>query len=326
MLDLRQLRYFIAIVEQGSISRAAGVLHVAQPALSLHIRNMEEYLGTALLLRTPRGVAPTEAGTILLGHARVILDQLTVAEEEIRGNLEDPSGEVRLGLPGTIAQILAVPLITSTHRRYPRIRLRVAEAMSGFVMEWLHDARVDLAVLYGAGDGRGILAEPVLEEELQFFAPARALPGESLPPPQKPIAFAEAAGMPLILPGQGHGLRDQLDRIAATRDSTVNAVIDVDSYTNIKALVREGLGVSILPRNAIAAEVAEGSLRAWRITTPEIRRSVFLAHAADRPMTHAVATIRDLAREILHDLARTGKWIGASTIGQDQDSPPIRKG
>lgn len=314
MIDIRQLRYFAAIVEQGSISRAAGVLHVAQPALSLHIRNMEDYLGTALLLRTSRGVAPTEAGSILLGHARVILNQLADAEEDIRGNLSDPSGEVRLGLPGTIARILAVPLITATHRRYPKIRLRISEAMSGFVLEWLRNARVDLAVLYSGTDERGISAQALLEEELQFFAPKQPLPGESLPPPNRPIRFAQAAATPMILPSTGHGLRDQLDQTAAAMGKTLNAVIDVNSYGNIKELAREGLGCSILPRNAIATEVAAGSLRAWRITEPEIRRRVFLAHASDRPMTNAVATIRNLAHDTLHDLVRTGEWIGAVTL------------
>ncbi|MFV0383478.1 LysR substrate-binding domain-containing protein [Paracoccus sp. (in: a-proteobacteria)] len=318
MIDLRQLRYFVAIVEQGSISRAAGVLHVAQPALSLHVRNMEAHLGTALLFRTPRGVEPTEAGTILLNHARVILDQLTVAEEEIRGNLSDPSGDVRLGLPGTIAQILAVPLITATHRRYPKIRLRIAEAMSGFVLEWLRDGRVDLAVLYGGAEEQGIAAQPVLEEELQFFAPAQPAPDEALPPSGGLIAFRQVAGMPLILPGEGHGLRDQLERVAITVDTALNVMIDVDSYANIKALVHEGLGCSILPRNAIAADAAAGSLRAWQIAGPAIRRRVFLAHSSERPMTNAVATIRNLARDTLRDLARNDEWAGAALVGDEQ--------
>src|SRR5690606_260802 len=147
-MDIRQLRYFVAIAEQGSFSRAAALLHIAQPALSLHVRNMEFDLGTPLLFRSPKGVVPTEAGEILLRNARIIIDQLAIAEEEIRGHDNDPSGEVRLGLPGTISQILAVPLITAARTRYPKIKLRIAEAMSGFVLEWMRDARIDLAILY----------------------------------------------------------------------------------------------------------------------------------------------------------------------------------
>lgn len=314
MIDLRQLRYFIAIVEQGSISRAAGVLHVAQPALSLHIRNMEAHLGTPLLFRTPRGVQPTQAGAILLHHARIILGQMTAAEEEVRGTHSDPSGEVRLGLPGTIAQILAVPLTTQTHRRYPRIRLHIAEAMSGFVREWLRDARIDLAVLYGDADGHGITTQPILQEALQFFGPASPLPDEVLPPSGTTIAFADAIATPLILPTRGHGLRDLLTRISG--EAGVNAVIDIDSYANIKALVRSGMGYSILPQNALATEAAQGSLRVWNIREPALHRQVVLAHASERPMPNTVMLIHRLCAEILHELVETGQWQGAGSPRQ----------
>lgn len=311
MMDVRQLRYFVAIVEQGSFSKAATFLHVAQPALSLHVRNMEADLGTALLFRAPRGVEPTKAGTILLRHARIILDQLTVAEEEIRGDQNDPEGEVRLGVPGTIGQILAVPLITATHLRYPKIKLRIAEAMSGFILEWMREERVDLAILYGRAEEHGIKTEPLLEEELQFFGPAAGLRDEPLPAPGTDLSFRDVTKLPLILPGKGHGLRELLNRHADAAHDELNTVIDVDSYSNIKALVEEGLGYSILPENAIAAEVAGNRLRSWTIAEPRIVRSIHLAHSASRPMTNAVAVVLALARETLRDLAHTGRWVGA---------------
>lgn len=310
-MDLRQLRYFVAIVEQGSFSRAATFLHVAQPALSLHVRNMEADLGTPLLFRTPRGVEPTEAGSILLRHARIILNQLTVAEEEIRGHQNDPEGEVRLGVPGTIGQVLAVPLITAVHLRYPKIKLRLAEAMSGFILEWLREERIDLAILYGQADEHDIRTEQLLEEQLQFFGPSADLRAEALPPPGSELSFSQVAGLPLILPGPGHGLRELLNHHANDAKVDLNAVINVDSYSNIKSLVEEGLGYSVLPENAIAGEVAELRLRSWTIAEPRIVRSIYLAHSANRPMTNAVSVVLALARETLRDLARTGRWAGA---------------
>ncbi|WP_290686590.1 MULTISPECIES: LysR substrate-binding domain-containing protein [unclassified Haematobacter] len=314
MIDLRQLRYFVAIVEQGSLSRAGNFLHVAQPALSRHVLNMEADLGAALLFRTPSGVEPTEAGRILLRHARIILDQLTVAEEEIRGHLNDPEGEVRLGVPGTIGQILAVPLITSVHLRYPKIKLRIAEAMSGFILEWLRDERIDLAVLYGQAAEHGIHTEQLLAEALQFFGPAEGLRSEQFPPPGSDLSFGRVAELPLIVPDKGHGLRDLLDRHAKAAAIELNTIIDVDSYSNIKALVAEGLGYSVLPENAITAEVGEGRLRSWTISGPQVVRHIYLAHSTNRPMTNAVSVVLALARETLRDLARTGRWIGAQVI------------
>ncbi|MFT4151115.1 MAG: LysR substrate-binding domain-containing protein [Paracoccaceae bacterium] len=310
-MDARQLRYFVAIVEQGSFSRAAALLHIAQPALSLHVRNMEADLGTQLLFRSPKGVVPTEAGAILLRNARIILDQFAVAEEEIRGHENDPAGEVRLGLPGTIGEILSVPLIRAAHLRYPKIKLRIAEAMSGFVLEWMRDARIDLAVLYRDVSDHGIVTIRLLEEELRFFGPAEDAARPDLPPSGQTMPYGWIQHLPLILPGANHGLRELLARHALAAALDLNTVIDVDSYGNIKELVRTGFGYSILPENAISREVDAGALRSWKIGEPAILRSVHLAHSIERPMSNAVAAIQMLARETLVDLARTGRWAGA---------------
>ena len=119
----------------------------------------------------------------------------------------------------------------------------------------------------------------------------------------------------LILPGEGHGLRALLDGQAAAAGHPLATLIDVDSYGSIKALVAEGLGWSILPRNAVAAEAAQGSLRAWPIRDPCLRRHVHLAHSAQRPMASAVAAVLALARETLRGLVATGAWTGAELVG-----------
>lgn len=316
-MDIRQLRYFVAIAEQGSFSRAAALLHVAQPALSLHVRNMEADLRVQLLHRSPKGVIPTEAGAILLRNARIILDQLSIAEEEIRGHESDPAGEVRLGLPGTVSEVVSVPLITATHQRFPKIKIRIAEAMSGFVLEWMRESRIDLAIVYRDVSDHGIETVRLLEEELFFFGPAEDPEHPHLPPPGEAIGFARVARLPLILPGPSHGLRELLARQALTIGIELNTVIDIDSYGNIKELVRDGFGYSILPANAIAREVQAGELRRWPIVGPEIRRSVHLAYSVERPMTNAVAAIQALACEVLRDLARTGRWAGAQASPDD---------
>ncbi len=317
-MDIRQLRYFVAIVEQGSFSRAAAILHVAQPALSLHVRNVEAELGTRLLFRTPKGVVPTEAGEILLRNARTILDQLTITEEEVRGHQNDPVGVVRLGLPGTISEILSVPLIMAARSRYPRIELRIAEAMSGFVLEWLRESRIDLAVIYRNVSDSGLASIELLEEELVFFAPAQGLSDTGftgpLPAPEARPQLADIASTPLILPGKAHGLRLLIDRHAAMSGVDLDVSIEVDSYSNIKRLVCSGLGCSILPLNAISHEVSAGMLESWRIGDVRLRRSAYLAFPEARPMTNAVAAIRDLAMEVLRDLARKGSWAGARAL------------
>mgnify|MGYP002041603826 FL=1 len=205
-MDLRQLRYFIGIVEAKSFSRAAISLRVAQPALSLHVRNMEADLGTELLLRTPQGVVPTAAGELLLERARRLVADFEDMKRAVSESDNEPAGEVRLGLPGTIGELLSVPLILKTRQAYPRIHLTVAEAMSGFVLEWLAEGRVDLGLLYIPDDRHGLRSVALLSEELCLFGPAEGVPG--CPPPQGGTAtLDEICRMPLVLPGIGHGLR-----------------------------------------------------------------------------------------------------------------------
>lgn len=312
-MDIRQLRYFVAIAENGSFSRAAETLHVAQPGLSLHMRNMEEALGTKLLFRTPRGVVLTEAGSILLRHARNILQQLMLAETEIRSHEDVPSGEVRLGLPGTISEILSVPLIRTARHRYPSIKLRILEGMSGFVLEWLRDSRVDLAVLYSSAEDPAIRTLKLLTETLVFLGPAKPDGGSGLPPSGQAVTFEALTGKPLILPSRGHGLRDHLDRTAAAAGHELTTVVDVDSYSNIKDLSAEGFGFSILPEHAVSRDAAAGRLATWPIRDPWLRRDVYLAHAIDRPIAKSVKVVRDIAIATLIDLANSGQWVGATT-------------
>lgn len=311
-MDVRQLRYFVAIVEQGSFSRAAQALNVAQPALSTHVRNMEADLGTQLLFRSPQGVAPTEAGMTLLRHARLIIDQFAVTEAEVRGHAAEVHGEVRIGIPGTISQKLAVPLILAVRARYPKIKLRIAEAMSGFVLDWLRGGQVDLAILYFPAMERGLASERLFVEELCLLGPD-ANRGLALPEGRQ-IGLRHLAELPLILPGAAHGLREMLERLAAAHDVSLNTEMDVDSYAAIKDLVERGLGFSILPLHAVSAEA--GRLRCWSIVDPGIRREVHLVKPSDRPLPRAVTAVEMVCRDVLLTLAADGVWDGADEVAE----------
>ena len=308
-MDIRQMRYFLAIVEAGSISRAAQRLNVAQPSLSLHVRNMEEALATPLLIRGPGGVTPTEAGDLLARRARVLLTDLDRAQEEVRGIGRDPSGAVRLGLPGTISGILSVPLIAQCRARHPGIKIVVAEAMSGFVREWLSEGRVDLAVLYDPGGATDLTSEMLLEEELVLLeAPAapdrRAATG--------PVAATDLPAMPLILPSEAHGLRQMIDATLAVAGRAASVPeIEVDSYAAIKRLVEDGYGASVLPFHAVAQEVSEGRLSVRPFAGDRLWRAAHLVRATARPETAATRAVRDLLRAVAVGLIDQGVWAGA---------------
>ncbi len=307
-MDIRQLRYFVAIVEAKSFSRAAQTLHVAQPALSLHVRNMEADLGIELLSRTPQGVAPTEAGLLLLQRARDIIVDFESALLEVRDFKSEPAGEVHLGLPGTVAELLAVPLILNTRERYPKIRLKIAEAMSGFVLDWLHEGRIDLGILYLPISERGLRSTAIATEQLYLFAPPK-FELSDLPEPGTAVGFSEIVELPLILPGPGHGLRALIDAEVEKLDLDLSTVIDVNSYKAIKALVHRRQGFSILPANSIARDVAQGTLASWPIGNPPFGRTLHLVQPFDKPMSRAADAVMELCGETLDDLIASKQWL-----------------
>lgn len=312
-MDIRQLRYFISIVEQGSFSKAADALNVAQPALSLHVRNMEAELGSSLLLRTPQGVVATEAGQILMRHARIMIDQLSIARHEIKGREMEPKGEVRLALPAAIGQILSVPLVLEARKHFPKIRLRLAEAIAGLGTEWIRQEQIDLAIVYMPGFGKPVNSLPLAVEELWLVGPTLGISGVQ-PPSSGAIHYSAAAKLPLILPCADTGLRFLLEREAHARGLSLSVMLEVDSCVTIKQLVEQGVGYSILPLNSIAPEVQCGRLSAWPVVEPRIKRSLHLFHPVDRPLTEAVAAVDELCRSTSRDLVATGKWCEANVV------------
>lgn len=315
-MDLRQLRYFSAIVAHGSITRAAAALGVAQPALSTHLRNMEARLGRPLLIRGRAGVTPTEAGALLAARAERVLQDMARLEEDLRDLDRDPAGAVHVGLPGTVAEIVALPLIQAVAARYPRVRLTIAEAMSGFIGAWLAEGRVDIGVQYGPSVDDGILGEKLLEEELAVIWPGAGRGAEVAPPGVVELDALQDA--PMVLPSGAHGLRALLEAACAPLGFAPRAVVEIDSYANIKRLVAAGHGASVLPLHAVRAELAAGALRASRVAPPGLRREAWLAWPAPalRPPSRAQEAVRDTLREVILSLAETGAWADVRPVAR----------
>lgn len=302
-MDIRRLRYFIAIAEAGSFSRAAERLHVAQPALSQHILAMEASFGVKLLQRNARGVALTEAGQRLLTRARYIDAAFSDLTDFIRGEAI-PTGRVRFGMPGTINEQLGLPLIEACRRDYPKVKVRVSEAMSGLVLDWLRDGSIDLAMLYNTEDQKGLHLHHALTEEIVLFG-IKELKGA---PRTSTITLTAALKLPLILPGEAHGLRSLIDMAARSIGKIVEPEIEIDSYRQIKGLALRGVGFAMLPATAVKQEVAAGIFDAWRVTEPGIDRKICLGYQSDRPISAASRAIGRLSWNILHRLVLAGEW------------------
>src|SRR3954471_14327235 len=168
-MELRQLRYFVSIVDHGSLSRAALVLHVAQPALTQQLRQLEEELGAQLLHRSAKGVLSTDAGKVFYEHAQAILKQVADARSAVAQSTDRPSGSVTLGLPHSISGALALPLLTAARASYPEITLQLTEEISGNLSEQLKSGRLNLAVLFDDGQLGAFAGTPLVDEDLMFI-------------------------------------------------------------------------------------------------------------------------------------------------------------
>ncbi|MCP5368200.1 MAG: LysR family transcriptional regulator [Hyphomicrobiales bacterium] len=308
-MDVRQLRTFLHVAELGSFSRAAERLRIAQPALGRQVRLLEEELGVRLFTRHGRGVTLTPPGKVLLDRAAAILRQLERARVDVAAEGGAESGHVVVGLPPTVADILAGPLVARFHDAHPRISLRVVVGFSGFLQEWLLSGRMDLAVLYTARVARNLRAEPLLTENLFLVGPG----GCGLAP-DAGVPFADLARRPLILPSPSHGLRALVDETAAARGIDLTVPVEADGLRILKDLVVRGLGYTVLPLAPIHAEVTGGLFAAAPIVAPDLTRRVVLAGAVagaqGRPAPPPVAAFGQVLRGEVRRMVEAGEWSG----------------
>lgn len=314
-MDIRQLRYFIAIAEEGSLSAAAGRLHVAQPSLSQHVIRLEEELGLPLLARSSRGIALTEEGRLLLSHARDIVGRMEQCLAEMREAGGQLRGAVSFGMPPSVSMVLSVPLAETVRLELPQVRLQAVEAMSGYIRDWLQEGRVDLAILYDLDRVQDYAVTHFLDEDLYLYAAPDAWP-EGLEP-GAPVALADLAGLELVLPGPSHGLRKRIEAEARARGIALNVVIEMDAMTQIKELVARGSGYTIFAPAAAQDFVARGELVKARIVDPVLTRPVYLVHNPARPLSRAAAAVHGLCRDVARDLIRRGIWEGRMAPGLD---------
>lgn len=293
-MDLKQLEYFVRVAELGSFTRASVELDVAQPALSRQVRLLEVELRQTLLVRNGRGAVPTEAGKLLLDHGRGILHQVQRAREDLgrlRGGL---SGRVALGLPSSVARVLTVPLIRAFREALPEARLSISEGLSSGLQEGLVSGRLDIVVLYNAQPSREIDIAPLLEEELLLV---RARPaGLHEDPPPGPVALAEIAAMPLVIPSRPNAIRMHVESEMAAIGCRPTVALEIDGVSAILDLVLDGAGCAILSHNALLHSARPSAFTAQRIGSPPLTIQLSLATSLQRPTTPVQKAALDLIR------------------------------
>lgn len=306
-MELRQLRYFVKVCELRSMGRAALELGVVTSALSQQISRLESELSTRLLLRGSTGVSPTDAGVAFLQQAQLTLRH---ADEAIRPAQQARlAGHVSVGLAPTTASVLGLPLMQTMRARYPDVRLHLVESLSGNLAGMLQARQLDLAVLFETTTPRRWSIEPLLDEKLFVLASS----GLAQRPSGPKVRLAQLAGVPLIMPSAGHGLRATLTGAFARARIVPNVVAEIDGLALLMDAVRAGLGATIQPGAAIARQPADDVLSS-QITDTHVGRRSLLVSLSDDELSPAALATRVVVADIARLLVREGHWAGASLL------------
>jgi len=314
-MELRQLRYFVKVVEVGSISRAALDLDLVQSALSQQIMRLEGELSTRLLQRTPQGVTPTAAGLAFFRDAQLTLRH---AEQAVRSAQQARlTGTVSVGLAPTTAAVLGLPLMRAMRERYPDVRLHMVESLSGHLSSMLNARQLDLAVLFDSPAGasqhlqsaRRWSVWPLIEEDI-FLMAARQTRQTAFP---KRLRMAQLAQERLILPTGPHGLRSSLNAAFARAHVTPQVVLEIDSLAMLMDAVGAGLGATLQPWAAVARMGAEGQqLCMARISDHQVQRVNLLCALSDEELSPAALATRVVLSDCVRSLVQGGTWQGAT--------------
>jgi len=334
-MELRSLRYFIAVLEAGSLSRAAVALYVAQPALTAQIKKLETELGTQLFERSHAGVTPTAAGLQLYQDARKLLSDASAMRERLQRPPEGPEGSVTVAVPFLLASLLLGPVLARLKRTHPRIRVFVLDDLSLMVRKAMVDRRADIGLLVDTEYVNGLDVKPFVREPMFIcgFDATGEVAAMTQPPAgqqkqkgrrgnagavQRPeLPFARAASLPLVLQSRRFSIRASVEETAADLGLELNIAHEHDSARVIRSLYLAGAGFTFSPACAMADAPPAGSgWLAARVVQPDLARTYFLATSSAREADPATRAVRDVLVDEARALIDAGRWEAEFLFGQ----------
>ncbi|EHD22320.1 MULTISPECIES: nitrogen assimilation transcriptional regulator NAC [Brenneria] len=293
-MNLRRLKYFVKIVDIGSLTQAADILHIAQPALSQQLATLESEVKQQLLIRTKRGVTPTDAGKILYTHAQAILRQCERAQNAIDGSALQLSGTVSVGLaPGTAATNLALPLFEAVRQQHPGILLYYNENFGTTLSELIMSGRMDMAVLYGNRDIHGLSFIPLMKEDLYLVSSGPEIPAGHT------IELEQVAKQDLFLPQSYNFMRKIVNEAFASRGLVGRVVCEIESATTLTAAVASGHGATVLPESAARAMLAPAGAWMAKIINPDIQAPLSFCSSDHLPLSQPAQAVKNILLSLM---------------------------
>ena len=291
-MDLTNLKYFSAVADTGSFSRAAISLNMAQPSISRAVKLLEEEFGQLLLERNGRGVRLTEAGLTLRSHAQSILEATERAKSDMAERLQNPRGKLIVGIPHRVAQVITADFVQRFHERFPEVMISVVEGLSLRLRELLISGRADIAILFDPQPSPQIQTDLLLREPLVLVS------RNPLPPK---IQLVDLARYCLVLPTAPNALRSLLEKYTVPRGVSLKLVAEVDSVHTVLSIVVRGLADSVLPASAPRQWGMDRCLHVAKIYAPVIRNSLFLVTPRTKTNTRLTSHGAELLRTLMNE-------------------------
>jgi LysR family transcriptional regulator, nitrogen assimilation regulatory protein len=304
-VQYRQLYYYVKIVEAGSFSQAARTIHVAQPALSQQIAELEISLGVTLLQRSARGVRPTVAGEKLYEEASAILRRLANLPGLVRSSGGDVEGMVSVGMPASLSTTMVGPFIERSKTAFPKITLKFIDGDSEFLREEVEKSRLDLAFAYEDEFFPVVLRQPLFRQNHYLISSKRAAPVTS-----RSISLKEVAKIPLVLPAAMNARRVVIDRTFAEAGLTLNLAAEAVTVSSELSAVRSGAASTILN----LGDMSGFSLNDFAdpvLIEPTFFLTCCLIWSSEFPLTLAAGSVKSLLMDFLKTHIEQTKRPGA---------------
>lgn len=278
------------IVDSGSITRAAALSGVAQPALSQQLAVLENELKVKLLNRSVSGVTPTSAGKVLYARAQSILRQFDDLHEAVHREFQPLSGTVIVGIPPTMLPRIGLPLIEKVCTQHPQMHLQIREEGSVVLHELLVNGKIELSV--SATRPEGVLTgEEILTEAIVLVHASSMTVAEN-------PTLAELAPLPWVMPRRPNAIRTLIDGAFAANNLTPRVVVEIDSLYSAMEIVRRGFAVAPMTMGAMREDLEAGTLRAIQLGDTPLIRSLYLAHRCSPALTPAARFVHDILRDL----------------------------
>lgn len=311
-MRFRQLRYFCKIVECGSFSRAAATIHIAQPALSQQIAELEAQMGVELLQRSARGVKATRAGEIMYKESLVILRQLEHLPALVRSSTGVVEGAVRLGIVRALGPRIAGDIVAACREKLPKVTLKLSAADSASLRQRVEAQLLDIAIVFEPEFLQPALARQVLFRQRVYY-----LPGEKMADPSVALSLAQLAQMPLVMPSHPNVARVLLDQALSAASLSPTIVAEVDDLATVLASVRSGLGGTIVTTGNLAG-IGAGDLPAPMLIEPALYVTASVVSDSATPLSRAGEALRSLLVPLIRNHLQTEHIPGAEWLGDPQ--------